>query len=303
MIHGRVSIRPDLDQADDPPEVGRQGVPRRIHRHLAAVQQRVREADLVGHDADEHQPARVGDESNAPHIDLALLPVASNTTGYRLPSVSPRSLRRSPPASPAAAPRAARPSSCLQKSSRCSFRSSTVIVGAGELDELDDRQPDRPGADDEARCRRPAGRRGRRRGSRWPASRPGPVARASAFRTCGACGPGTTKRGRRPPSVWTPRTCRFSQQFGRPRAGRRSSLLAVHVRLDRAAVARPDVRHAGADGEDFDAEFVAGDARVAVERHLAEVAADVGAADADPVDADDAPRRGRGSAAPAPRSW
>ena len=36
----------------------------------------------------------------------------------------------------------------------------------------------------------------------------------------------------------------------------------------------------------FDAEFVAGDARVAEEGHLAEVAADVGAADADAVDPD-----------------
>ena len=42
-----------------------------------------------------------------------------------------------------------------------------------------------------------------------------------------------------------------------------------------------------ADGDDLDAQLVAGDARVAVERHLAEVAADVGAADADAVDADE----------------
>ena len=39
------------------------------------------------------------------------------------------------------------------------------------------------------------------------------------------------------------------------------------------------------DGEHFDAQFVAGDARVAEERHLAEVAAVVGAAHADAVDA------------------
>ena len=43
---------------------------------------------------------------------------------------------------------------------------------------------------------------------------------------------------------------------------------------------------AGADRDDLDAQLVAGDARVAEERHLAEVAADVGAADADAVDAD-----------------
>ena len=63
------------------------------------------------------------------------------------------------------------------------------------------------------------------------------------------------------------------------------TLLTVNVRLDAATVAGRDVRNALADGEDFDAEFVAGDARVAEERHLAEVAADVGAADADLMDA------------------
>ena len=63
--------------------------------------------------------------------------------------------------------------------------------------------------------------------------------------------------------------------------------LAVDVRLDRATIARLDVRHARADREDFDAELMARDARVGVERHLAEVAAVVGAADADAVDADD----------------
>ena len=42
-----------------------------------------------------------------------------------------------------------------------------------------------------------------------------------------------------------------------------------------------------ADGDDLDAEFVAGDARVAVERHFAEIAGVIGAADADAVDAND----------------
>ena len=51
-----------------------------------------------------------------------------------------------------------------------------------------------------------------------------------------------------------------------------------------------------ADREHFDAQLVAGNPRVAEERHLAEVAADVGAADADAMDADQRlarPRRGR----------
>ncbi len=59
----------------------------------------------------------------------------------------------------------------------------------------------------------------------------------------------------------------------------------VDVRLDGAAVAGLDVRHALADRHDLDAQLVAGDARIAEERHLAEIAADVGAADADTVDA------------------
>ena len=64
------------------------------------------------------------------------------------------------------------------------------------------------------------------------------------------------------------------------------ALLAVHVGLDGAAVAGADVGDAGADGEDFDAEFVAGDARVAEEGHLAEIPANIGPADSDPMNAD-----------------
>ena len=59
----------------------------------------------------------------------------------------------------------------------------------------------------------------------------------------------------------------------------------VDVGLDRAAVAGLDVRHALADLDHLDPQLVAGDARIAEEGHLAEVAADVGPADADPVDA------------------
>ena len=42
---------------------------------------------------------------------------------------------------------------------------------------------------------------------------------------------------------------------------------------------------AGADVDDFDAQLVTGDAGIAEERHLAEIAADVGSANADPMDA------------------
>lgn len=61
----------------------------------------------------------------------------------------------------------------------------------------------------------------------------------------------------------------------------------VDVGFDGAAVTGFDVGHTVADRQDFDAEFVAENARVRHKRHLAEVSADVGAADADAMDADE----------------
>jgi hypothetical protein len=65
----------------------------------------------------------------------------------------------------------------------------------------------------------------------------------------------------------------------------RVAVRVVEVRLDRAAVAGPDVYHPRADLEHLDPQLMPRNAGVAEERHLAQVAADVGAADADPVDA------------------
>ena len=65
------------------------------------------------------------------------------------------------------------------------------------------------------------------------------------------------------------------------------TLLAVQVGLDRAAVADAHVADALAGRDHFDAQLVARDARVAVERHLAQVAGNVRPADPDAVDADD----------------
>jgi hypothetical protein len=62
---------------------------------------------------------------------------------------------------------------------------------------------------------------------------------------------------------------------------------AVEVRLDGAAVADAEMRDAFTDGEDFDAEFMAEDAWELDEGHFAEVAAEVGAADADGADGDE----------------
>ncbi len=63
--------------------------------------------------------------------------------------------------------------------------------------------------------------------------------------------------------------------------------LAIDVRLDGAVHSGGDVGDMGADGEDFDAEFVAGDAGVGEEGHFAEVPCVIGATDADAVDANE----------------
>lgn len=61
----------------------------------------------------------------------------------------------------------------------------------------------------------------------------------------------------------------------------------VDVGFEGAFVARFDVGDALADGDDFEAEFVAGGAGVGEEGELAEVAGEVGAADAHAVGADE----------------
>ena len=61
------------------------------------------------------------------------------------------------------------------------------------------------------------------------------------------------------------------------------ALEVVHVRLDGAAIARPNILHTRADFEHFDAELVPGNARIAEQREFAEVRAGIGAADADAV--------------------
>jgi hypothetical protein len=61
----------------------------------------------------------------------------------------------------------------------------------------------------------------------------------------------------------------------------------VDIRLDGAAVAGFHICHAVADGEDFDTQLVAQNARIGDEGHLPEVGADVRATDADAVDANE----------------
>src|SRR6185437_6491192 len=63
--------------------------------------------------------------------------------------------------------------------------------------------------------------------------------------------------------------------------------LTIDVGFDGGAVAGANVADALADGHDLDAEFVAGYARVAIERHFAEIAGVIRPADADAVDAND----------------
>ena len=91
--------------------------------------------------------------------------------------------------------------------------------------------------------------------------------------------------GRMPPS-------RVHAQHLQPLAAIRPAAAAgvagrvVDVGLDRAAVARPDVRHALADRDHFDAQFVPQNPRIRDKRHLAEIGADIGAADAHAMHAD-----------------
>ena len=67
----------------------------------------------------------------------------------------------------------------------------------------------------------------------------------------------------------------------------------VDVGLQRALVAGLHVRHVRADREHFEAEFMAGDARVGKERHLSEVAREIGPADAHAMSADEGLARAR----------
>lgn len=62
------------------------------------------------------------------------------------------------------------------------------------------------------------------------------------------------------------------------------AVAAVQIRLDATAVTRIQMPHLRADGEDLDAEFMSEDSRELDEGHLAQVTAEVGAADADGFD-------------------
>src|SRR5207253_6610911 len=64
------------------------------------------------------------------------------------------------------------------------------------------------------------------------------------------------------------------------------TLLAIHVRFDRTTIAGAHVGHIGAHCHHFHAEFMPRNSRITEERHLAEVAADVGAANTNLVDTD-----------------
>ena len=65
------------------------------------------------------------------------------------------------------------------------------------------------------------------------------------------------------------------------------AVAAVHVGFDGAAVAWFYICDVWTDGDDFYAQFVAGDSRVGIEGHFAEIAGDVRAADADAMHFDD----------------
>ena len=99
-------------------------------------------------------------------------------------------------------------------------------------------------------------------------------------------------RGRRPPSVCTPRTFRFAQQLLPPVRQAKQFPQFMYGSTEQRSPGL-DVGDARADCEHLDAQLVAGNARVAEERHLAEIAADVGAADADAMHANQRLARAR----------
>src|SRR5262245_35018632 len=72
----------------------------------------------------------------------------------------------------------------------------------------------------------------------------------------------------------------------RPRQAAAVTVGVVHIRLNRAAAAGLHVGYSRTDGDYLHAEFMSGDTRVTEKRHLAQVAADVGAANADSMHAD-----------------
>src|SRR5882762_5590122 len=63
----------------------------------------------------------------------------------------------------------------------------------------------------------------------------------------------------------------------------RKTILAVDVRLNRTAIARLHIRHPCPNGDDLDPQLVSWNAGITVERHLAQVTAQVGTADSNPM--------------------
>src|SRR5207253_2565781 len=63
------------------------------------------------------------------------------------------------------------------------------------------------------------------------------------------------------------------------------AFLAINIRLDGAVVAGFDVRNLSSYSDDFNAQLVTGNARVAIKRHLSQITGIVAATDADAMDA------------------
>jgi hypothetical protein len=93
---------------------------------------------------------------------------------------------------------------------------------------------------------------------------------------------GTTKRGQAAVAVDAEHLEPFAAVGTAAAAG--VTVRIVEIRLDGTAIARPDVRHA-VPTSSTSTPVRAPDARITEERHLAEIAADVGAANADAMDA------------------
>src|SRR3954470_20748982 len=66
----------------------------------------------------------------------------------------------------------------------------------------------------------------------------------------------------------------------------RKAVLAIDIRLDRTTISRFDVCDPLPHRDNFDAKLVPRNTRITIERHFAEVAAEIRAADANPMHAD-----------------
>lgn len=272
-----------FDELDDAREVRWQRVARRQQGHLAPVHQRMHEANFLRRDADEHKAARVRDKiQRVAHGFIAARGV-DNHARERAARQLPEFLEF----------RAVAFAQNGVVNSHLAFAEVQPLrvqiehdaFGAGQFHEFDHRQANRSRSDYQHVFAR-----------LWIAAIHRVTTDSEGFderELLQAEFAGGMQFARGHDDLLAhPAVHHHAQHFQRlatiaTAAPAGEARLAIHVRLNGTAVAGLDVGDAIADGKDFDAEFVTGNARVAEERHLAEVAAVVGAANAHAMHGDE----------------